>query len=100
MGGYVVTWWDDALAAWDGTGEAPDGAVAVKDAFADEAGANIADITVMQKRAGYDPDNGDWFYAQYAPDGTPMASGAVAMCVGCHASAPTDYIYSDPPADM
>jgi hypothetical protein len=100
MGGYVVTYWDDALVAWDLTGSAPEGAIAVKNAYTDETGSTIADITVMQKRAGYDPANGDWFYAQYMADGTPMASGAVAMCVGCHASAPTDYVYSDPPAAM
>ncbi|MEQ1571151.1 MAG: cytochrome P460 family protein [Myxococcota bacterium] len=98
MGGYVVTWFDDTLAAWDFAGSAPEGSIAVKRATTDESGATVADITVMQKRAGYDAANGDWFYAQFGADGTVMAAGAIAMCVGCHADAPTDFLYADPPA--
>lgn len=58
-------------------------------------------ITVMYKRAGYDPDNNDWFWAKYLPDGSldknpkgMQLAGRVAKvdppdgCIACHKSAP------------
>ena len=57
-------------------------------------------ITVMYKRAGYDPDNKDWFWAKYLPDGSldknpkglqlagRVAKGAKAGCIACHTAAP------------
>ncbi len=60
-------------------------------------------ITVMfQREEGYDPDNQDWFWAKYNPDGSldttpedmPMA-GRVLGCIDCHSAAPGgDYVYS------
>ena len=58
-------------------------------------------VTVMFKRPGYDPDNKDWFWAKYLPDGSldknpkgmPLA-GRVAKadppagCIACHSAAP------------
>lgn len=59
-------------------------------------------LTVMLKLSGFDPDNANWFYAKYLPDGSldttptgvPLA-GAMepapgAACRGCHRSAPGD----------
>ena len=58
-------------------------------------------VTVMYKRAGYDPDNSDWFWAKYLPDGSldknpkgMQLAGRVAKvdppagCIGCHSAAP------------
>lgn len=57
-------------------------------------------VTVMYKRAGYDPDNGDWFWAKYLPDGSldknpkgmqlagRVAKGANKGCIACHRAAP------------
>jgi len=60
-------------------------------------------ITVMFKReAGYDPENKDWFWAKYLPDGTldknpkgvklagRVMKGADKGCIACHAGAPGD----------
>jgi len=54
--------------------------------------------TIMfQREAGYDPENGDWFWAEYGPDGTlldtfvnkPLA-GRVGFCIDCHQAADGD----------
>ena len=58
-------------------------------------------FTVMYKRPGYDPDNSDWFWAKYLPDGSldknpkgMQLAGRVAKvdppagCIGCHSAAP------------
>ena len=58
-------------------------------------------VTVMFKRPGYDPDNADWFWAKYLPDGSldknpkgMQLAGRVAKvnppagCIGCHSAAP------------
>lgn len=67
--------------------------------IADPAGS-LQNITVMFKRAGYDPENEDWFWAMYTPDGSvgemegAAVAGKVAMCTGCHAQAPGgDYLF-------
>jgi hypothetical protein len=67
----------------------------------DDPAAYLAAITVMFKRPGFDPDNQDWFWARYAPDGSlAMTDGGVAVagrvdgCIGCHSAAGGgDYIY-------
>jgi hypothetical protein len=60
----------------------------------------LAAVTVMAKREeGYDPDNHDWFWVKYQPDGAVAANpkgmslaGRVAKgmdtgCIACHKSA-------------
>jgi hypothetical protein len=65
-------------------------------------------VTVMFRReAGYDPDNDDWFWVKYKPDGSlatnpkgmklagRVAKGADKGCIACHTVAEGgDYIYS------
>jgi hypothetical protein len=41
-------------------------------------------FTVMAKVHGYNPENGDWFWASYGMDGSVKAEGKVAMCIRCH----------------
>jgi len=61
----------------------------------------LAAVTVMFKRPGYDPDNQDWFWAKYLPDGSldknpkgMQLAGRVAKvdppagCIACHSAAP------------
>ena len=64
-------------------------------------------VTVMQRLQGYDPDNHDWFWVKYAPDGSilknpkgMLLAGRVAKgnkkkgCVACHRAAPGgDMVY-------
>ena len=59
-------------------------------------------ITVMAKRPGYDPEDKDWFWVKYTPNGEIMknpkgmklagkvAKGMPVGCISCHASAPGD----------
>lgn len=62
---------------------------------------HLASITVMYKReSGYDPDNQNWFWAKYLPDGSydknpkgmdlvgRVAKGAPQGCIACHKAAP------------
>lgn len=60
----------------------------------------VQKLLVMQKMpAGYDPDNGDWFYGVYSPDGKKqMAGGKLKMCVSCHDAqgSDTDYVIGVP----
>ncbi|MCB1809044.1 MAG: hypothetical protein KDJ99_28985, partial [Candidatus Competibacteraceae bacterium] len=55
----------------------------------------------MYQRPGYDPDNNDWFWARYLPDGSLdknaegiALAGRVAKadppggCIACHTAAP------------
>ncbi|MFO7965882.1 MAG: cytochrome P460 family protein [Desulfobacterales bacterium] len=46
-------------------------------------------VTVQYKYEGYSPDGGDWFWAQYEPDGTVINAGKVESCIQCHSQ--TDY---------
>lgn len=69
---------------------------------------NLASVTVMFKRkAGYDPENQDWFWVKYKPDGSllknpkgMMLAGRVAKglsqgCIACHKGAPGgDYVFT------
>jgi hypothetical protein len=64
-------------------------------------------VTVMlQREAGYDPDNNDWFWVKYAADGAVdendagtalagrVAKGMSAGCIACHANAGgDDYVF-------
>lgn len=57
-------------------------------------------VTVMFKRNGYDPEDKDWFWVKYAPDGSILknpkdmflagmvAKGKPQGCISCHKGAP------------
>ena len=84
--------------------------VIVKDNYGGE-GATVDSVTadpesffgamtvMVQREPGYDPENEDWFYAKYLPDGSldanpaglPLAGrvgkGAEAGCIPCHQDA-------------
>jgi mono/diheme cytochrome c family protein len=80
-------------------GEMPDGAVIVKVNYTGDQ--TLDAITVMQKRAGFDPEYGDWFWARYGPEGEIAASGRVVDCVSCHVAVQSnDYIFTFPIATM
>ncbi|MEI4263923.1 hypothetical protein [Roseovarius sp. D0-M9] len=72
-----------------------------------DADTHLAAYTIMFRReAGYDPEDGDWFWVKYLPDGSldqtpngmPMA-GQVAKgmnegCIACHQSADDDMVFT------
>ncbi len=74
------------------------GSILVKENYGMEAGPLMA-VTVMQKVRGYDPENGDWFWAKFAPNGDIMtnekgmklagrvAKGMAKGCIACHGNA-------------
>jgi len=52
-------------------------------------------IAVMYKVKGYNPQGGDWFWAQYKPDGKIESQGKIDECIKCHAAQKgNDYVYT------
>ena len=71
----------------------PAGAVIVKENYT--ADGRLANLAVMRKVEGYNPEGGDWFWAEYSPDGRVLFEGKAALCIGCHAQKKTsDWIFS------
>lgn len=93
MGMFVVSYYSSDTLAWDLDGDAPDGAVAVKEIYMSADAEAPMGFTVMRKVAGYAPEAGDWFWADYGADGTVNAAGAIDMCLGCHSQSNTDYVF-------
>jgi hypothetical protein len=51
-------------------------------------------ITVMKRIPGYNPENKDWFFAKYKPNGDQLKVGKVEGCIKCHQSASgNDYVF-------
>ncbi len=78
-----------------------------KAAVADDPEKYLKAVTVMFKRHGYDPENKDWFWVKYAPDGSVLknpkemslagrvAKGMDKGCIACHTAAPGgDMVYN------
>ena len=83
----------DALPAENA--EAPEGAIIVKENF--DADKALKSLTVMAKVSEWDEDNGDWFWANYRPDGTINAEGSVGGCISCHEGMKdNDYVIINP----
>ena len=69
----------------------PDGAILVKENFTPEG--VLAATTIMYKKAGYNPDHNDWFWAKVLADDTVEKEGQVEGCQTCHGAATdTDYV--------
>lgn len=70
-----------------GAGEMPYGSIIVMENY--NSDKELSYITVMQKKQGYNPGGGDWFWVKYGPngrivkDGEKMA-GKVEGCISCH----------------
>jgi hypothetical protein len=71
----------------------PFGAIIVKDGM--DQNQKLTSVVVMYKVKGYNPEAGDWFWANYKPDGTVGAAGKLAPCISCHSpKAANDYVFS------
>ncbi len=78
----------------------PHGSIIVKENYNKEK--ELAAITVMYRSKGYDPENKDWWWVKYKPNGKvftkddmPIA-GQVGSCIDCHAKAKgNDYIFTN-----
>ena len=78
-----------------------------KHAVANDPAKYLKAVTVMFKRErGYDPENQDWFWAKFKPDGSlhtnpkgmkltgRVAKGMPKGCIACHKAAPGgDYVF-------
>ncbi len=77
------------------SGKLPDGAMVVKENYTPEK--KLAAVTVMYRKAGYDPAAGNYFWLKYAPDGTIQKSGKVKGCINCHKSVKAnDWLFTGP----
>lgn len=70
---------------------APYGTIIVKENYS--ADKEFAMFTLMAKIEGYDPENGDWFWAKYDPEGNVLAEGQLQGCINCHVSSNNDYLF-------
>ena len=91
-----------------GGGEFMNDAMIVKINYSPEG--MLGAYTIMLKSKGYDPDNGDWYWAKYLGDGmldkTPTGAGIEgktvqmlakndAGCIACHAKvAANDWVFT------
>ena len=81
--------------------------IIIKDNFTPEK--KLAAVTIMlQREAGYDADNNNWFWVKYSPDGSidknpkgtamagRVAKGMDAGCIACHTGAKdNDYFFTN-----
>ncbi len=75
----------------------PECAKIVKPIYNDAEGESVRKLTIMVKMApGYDPENGDWWYASGDETGTRVGQqGRLDGCIPCHKqAAETDYLFS------
>lgn len=84
------------------------GEAASKQSVANDPKKYLMAVTVMYKRKGYDPEDGDWFWVKYNPDGSlaknpkgmalagRVAKGASQGCIACHKAAPGgDFVFNN-----
>jgi hypothetical protein len=77
------------------------------DAVLSDPDKHLGAVTVMFRReAGFDPDNADWFWVKYLPDGSldknpkgmrlagRVAKGADQGCIACHSGAGPDMVFT------
>ena len=71
-------------------GTMPDGAIIVKENHT--PAGDLAAITVMYKKPGYNPDHSDWFWLKNTTDGSDDRGGKLMGCQDCHVDG-TDYVW-------
>ncbi len=47
-------------------------------------------LTARIKIRGYNPAGGDWYWFDFAPDGTTTTEGKAGACIGCHGMGKAD----------
>jgi len=94
-GAYLKLYANDIAIEAAKTGkDMPYGAILVKENYGKDKKTLMA-LTPMYKVEGYDPDNGDWFWVKYGPDGEAAKAGKVEGCINCHRAA-EDYRFVEP----
>lgn len=87
-GTYVASYINDVAAS--DQANPPMGSIILKESYSTEDQATPNNTTVMKRIEGYDPDNGDWFWARFDAGGALTHSGKVGMCADCHFDAGSD----------
>ena len=87
-GTYVATYINDVAAS--NQADPPYGSILVKENYSSEDPSDLGGYTVMERVRGYDPENGDWFWARFDRRGEQTHSGKVAFCFDCHFDAEGD----------
>ena len=68
------------------------GSIEVMENYQGESEA-LDNITVMYKAHGYNPPDGDWYWAKYTADGKVISHGKPRSCIGCHGTrAKNDFV--------
>ncbi|CTQ53917.1 hypothetical protein LP7551_02449 [Roseibium album] len=76
----------------------PECAAIVKPIYAGPEGLHVKKLTIMVKMAaGFDENNGNWWYASSDPSGTRVVPKVRrSECIACHEQAvDTDYLFSE-----
>jgi hypothetical protein len=86
-GGYMKLFVNDitekAAHKTEGGPDMPNGAVLVMENYRRDK-ETLYSVTVMYKVDGFAPEQGNWFWASYDPEGKVMEAGKVQGCIDCH----------------
>lgn len=94
-GAFLTTYVNDqALQAINQKpGQMPEGAIIVKENYTPEK--ELAAITAMYKKQGFNPEAGDWYWIKFSPEGQIESEGKVKGCINCHNKAQgNDYLFT------
>ncbi|MEN8142415.1 MAG: cytochrome P460 family protein [Thermodesulfobacteriota bacterium] len=73
----------------------PYGSIVLKENYGKD-GKTLMALTPMYKVKGFNPGDGDWFWAKYGADGKVMKAGKVKGCIDCHkARENNDWIFNE-----
>lgn len=93
---YVNPLAHDALT--NGAPTMPEGAIIVKENYMPDS--TLVAVTAMHKVPGWDPENNDWFWSKWDPEGVadPATQSRGGMCADCHGQqADADYLWTARP---
>ena len=93
-GDYVSVYVSDNALSSAETGGAtmPYETMIVKEGF--NADKELTGIYLMYKSEGFNPENNDWFWASYSPEGDVKTEGKASGCISCHEGKDdVDYIF-------
>lgn len=84
-GDYVQIWLNDAAMTMVDSTQPVNGAILVKEGYADADATVSISLTVMEWLGGESSEKTGWFWASYAPDsGAVLEAGQPKACVSCH----------------
>ncbi|MCF6158772.1 MAG: hypothetical protein E3K32_09410 [wastewater metagenome] len=77
----------------NGEEQLSNGSIIIKENYTPDK--NLTTLTVMEKKEGYNPDDNNWFWVAYSPDGSIKMAGKVDACISCHGKeSDNDYIFT------